>query len=70
MPEEGTETKYVAEWRAMSLHIRTGQNIVFLDLPPSLANAQPPLPPQPPATPTKRPSETNLYQSAGPSPEK
>ena len=70
MPEAGSESKYVAEWRAMALHIRTGQNIDFLDLPPSLANAQPPLPPQPPATPTKRPSETNPYQGGGPSPEK
>ena len=60
MPEDGSDTKYVAEWQAMALHICTGQNIDFLDLPPSLVNAQPPLSPllpQPPAAPTKRPSK-------------
>ena len=63
MPEESTEKKYIAEWRAMALRICTGQNIDFLDLPPSLANSQPPLLSQPPTTPTKHPTETNLYDN-------
>ena len=65
MPYDGSETKYVAEWRAMALHIKTGQNIDFLDLPTALANAQPPaLPPKPPTTPTKRPADANPYDNA------
>ena len=61
MVGEENDKKDVAQWRAMALHICTGQNIDFLNLPTSLANAQPPLPPPLLAQPIKRPANATPY---------